>query len=241
MKLLIITGASKGLGQSLLNLALNEDYTVLTLSRSKSISHPKHLHINHDLTKSTGLESKLERALLKLDLKKLSSLTLIHNAAMIGPIGEIDTFKVQDMESHLKLNLLIPMVLSSWLMRTFKKRKCPITIGSISSGAATRPISNWSLYCSTKSALQMFTECLSNDYRERPHFRAFSFSPGVMDTQMQSTIRSQKKRNFKELERFRELKQKNQLLSPDKVALGLFSLINNPQTINELHYDIRKL
>lgn len=237
---MIITGASKGLGLSLLNLALNNDYTVITLSRTKSTSHSRHLHISHDLSKSKGIEVKLNKALLKIDLKKIKSVTLINNAAMIGPIGEMDCFKVEEMEAHLKLNLLTPMVLSGWLMKTFKNRKFPITMATISSGAASRPIINWSLYCSTKSAINMLTECLILDYKERPNFRAFSFSPGVMDTEMQSTIRQQKKSNFKDIERFRDLKQKNQLLSPDKVAQGLFSLINNPQHINEAHYDIRQ-
>lgn len=240
MKLFIISGASKGLGASLLNLALDDHHMAITISRTKNNKHPNHLHISHDLSKPKGLDLKLERALSKVDLKKIKSVHLINNAAVIEPIGDIENFQLEDMEKHLKINFLTPMSLCSWVLNSFDK-KMPITIANISSGAAFHPIINWSLYCSTKSGLKMFTDCLMVDYQNRKNFRAFSFSPGVMDTNMQATIRKQTKKTFKNIERFKQLKQKNELLSPDKVAMGLYSLIQSQKNITETHYDVRNL
>ena len=241
MKLFIITGASKGLGASLLQLALNDEHTVISLSRTKSISHPRHLHITQDLAKSKTIRSKLDKAFAKIDMNKIKEVYLINNAAVIEPIGNVNNFSVDDMEIHLKVNLLTPMVLCGHIMDKFKNKKSPITIINIISGAAHRPIINWSQYCSTKSGLKMFTDCLNLDYEKRKSFKAITFSPGVMDTSMQATIRNQSKRNFKNIDRFKELKQKNELLSPDKVAERLYSLIKVQKNIKENHYDIRDL
>lgn len=241
MKLFIITGASKGLGQGLLELALGEDHTVISISRTRTISHPKHLHLAMDLSTGKGLEAKLDKMLSRIDLKKITGVHLINNAAIIEPIGEIENFKQDDIEKHIKVNLLTPMILSSWLMRSFSKKKMPITIVNISSGAAFHPIVNWSLYCSSKSGLKMFTDCLMEDFQSRKNFKAFSFSPGVMDTSMQATIRKQTKGTFKNVEKFKKLKQKKLLLSPDKVAQGLYELLRKPEKINQAHYDIREM
>ncbi len=240
MKLFIISGASKGLGASLLNLALDDSHIAITISRTKNNKHPHHFHIAHDLAKPKGLDSKLDKALTKIDLKKIKTVHLINNAAVIEPIGDIENFKLEDIEKHLKVNFLTPMALCSWVMRSFDK-KMPITIVNISSGAAFHPIINWSLYCGTKSGLKMFTDCLAVDYQTRKNFRALSFSPGVMDTNMQSTIRKQTKKTFKNIGKFKQLKQKNELLPPDKVAMGLYSLIQSQKNITETHYDIRNL
>lgn len=241
MKLFIITGSSKGLGLSLLKLALEKEHLVISVSRTKTITHPSHIHIAHDLSKPKGIEKKLDKALSQLDLKKISAVYLINNAAMIEPIGEIQNFNSEEIEKHLKINLLSPIVFSSWLMKNFSRKKCPILITNISSGAAFHPIVNWSLYCATKSGLNMFTECLNEDYKNKSNFKALSFSPGVMDTNMQSTIRKQSKNNFKNIDKFKQLKQKNLLLSPDSVAMGLYNLLSMPNKINQSHYDIRKI
>lgn len=241
MNLFIITGASKGLGLSLLEKALADGHTAITFSRTKGFTHPAHIHISCDLSKTKTLPLKLEKALTKVDLKKVKSIYLVNNAAVIEPIGDIHDFSIEAMEKHLKINLLTPMTLTSLLMKKVKTKKCPITIVNIVSGAAYRPLINWSQYCSTKSGLKMFTDCLNLDYQERKDFKAISFSPGVMDTSMQSTIRSQSKKNFKNIERFKQLKQKNQLLSPDTVADRLYTLIKVPRNLNDTHYDVKDL
>ncbi len=238
MKLFIITGASKGLGASLLNYAIEDEHTVISFSRTRTHNHPLHIHIKHDLSKSKAIAGKLNRALSKVNLKKVKEVILVNNAALIGPIGDVENFEISEIDDHLKVNLLTPMVLSGYVMKHFK---CPTTIVNITSGAAFHPIINWSQYCSSKSGLKMFTECLNLDHSQRKNFKAISFSPGVMDTNMQATIRNQSKKNFKNIERFKQLKQKNELLSPDMVAERLYSLIKVQKNLKETHYDIRDL
>src|SRR5690606_33058687 len=142
MKLFIITGASKGLGASLLTQVTEDKHTAISISRTKGLSHPHHFHIRHDLSKTKTLSRKLDKVLSQLNLKKITEIILINNAALIGPIGDVENFEITEMETHLKVNLLTPMVLSGYIMARFNKTKCPITIVNITSGAAFHPIIN---------------------------------------------------------------------------------------------------
>lgn len=241
MKLFIITGASKGLGLSLLKLVLDKGHCAITLSRSKTIFHPNHHHIKINLSNPIQLEKKLNKALSQFEKNKIKGIVLINNAASVEPIGDFDKADIDNIKKHINLNFLTPILISKWFMTTFQKRRSPLIIANISSGAALHPISNWSLYCSTKSALLMFTNCLIRDNEHKKNFKAFSFSPGVMDTNMQETIRKQSKQTFKDIERFKDLKQKNLLKNPDKVASKLYGLLEKPDKINQNHYDIRNI
>lgn len=66
-----------------------------------------------------------------------------------------------------------------------------------------------------------------------------SFSPGVMDTEMQEVIRKSKKEDFTEVEQFIEFNEKGMLRSPDFVASVILDLILNQELINGHVYDIK--
>lgn len=247
MKLFIITGASKGLGRALAAQALENDNRVISISRTNTINHPLHLHLKHDFSQNaalSSLEAKLKLALKKTDLKKIDSIHLINNAAALEPIGPLEKQKPKDIQSHLQINLFFPIYLSQLFITFFKtkKKNIPRTITNISSAAAFRPIEGWALYCSSKSGLKMFSECLQLEVAHLPSpFKVLSFSPGVMDTDMQKTIRQQSPKKFSRVEEFKQLKQKNLLQSTDKIARDLHGLLEailkNPEAYSKTHYE----
>ena len=57
---------------------------------------------------------------------------------------------------------------------------------------------------------------------------ALSFGPGIMDTDMQATIRSSAEEDFKDLERFKKFKEDGNLLTPTVVAGAIKRLIEEP-------------
>jgi NAD(P)-dependent dehydrogenase (short-subunit alcohol dehydrogenase family) len=63
------------------------------------------------------------------------------------------------------------------------------TIINLSSGAAHRPLEGWSAYCCAKAGLAMLTETLALETAQSG-LRVFGLSPGVVDTEMQVTIRA---------------------------------------------------
>lgn len=230
MKLFIITGASSGLGLALSQLALSQGDLVIGLSRRSVLKHQNFYPLKHDLSKFSGLEKKLDQLLGNLNLRRVKSVYLINNAAGIEPVGLVGKLPTEGIQQQLALNLTAPLMLTNYVIQKFKSKAF---ITNIISGAAVKPISGWSLYCSTKSGLRMFTECLSGE-----GVKAISFSPGIMDTSMQATIRKQKTKDFNRVNEFKEYKDKDMLLPADEVATILMSLLNAPDSIKKVHYSV---
>ena len=113
---------------------------------------------------------------------------LVNNAGVIEPIGRLGEVAPEDWARSIETNLVaavhaIQAVLPEMLARGRG------TVVSLSSGAAHRPMEGWSAYCAGKAGLAMVTRCLHLEYGSRG-IRAFGFAPGVVDTDMQGTIRA---------------------------------------------------
>lgn len=241
-KLAIITGTSRGLGFHLAHDFLKAGYTVIGIARNNSIQESNFHFLKLDLAKAKNISLRLDQYLRR---KKISSknehVVLIHNAATVLPINYVHALKEDDVLQSYLLNLHSPIMLAHSVARNFLAKSRHLTVCNISSGAAIKPLMNWSIYCAMKSGLKMFTDCLNVDYSDSSQFKAFSFYPGVMDTQMQETIRKQKSKNFKNVDSFKKLKKTNNLLDPKIVSNAIFKIINNPKKIDKTEYNIQDL
>ncbi len=74
-------------------------------------------------------------------------------------------------------------------------------------------IGGWGAYCTAKAALNHFNRVLAS---EEEHITAITFRPGVVDTEMQTTIREQGEEGMQSqaYERFVRLHQDGELLPP---------------------------
>ena len=113
---------------------------------------------------------------------------LINNAASIGPIGRILDSSIEDWAASIDTNLTsafhaVQLALSGMVA------KGGGTIINISSGAAHRPQEGWSAYCAGKAGLAMLTRSVHMEYGNLG-IRVFGLAPGIVDTDMQGTIRA---------------------------------------------------
>lgn len=239
--LAIVTGTSRGLGLYLAQELLAAGYTVIGIARNNSIRHAKFHFLKLDLSIGKDVAKRLEKFCeSKKILSKNDHVVIINNAATVLPVNYFHKIKIDEVDLSYFLNLQAPIQLSYFGMNRFFTKANHFTICNISSGAAIHALENWSMYCTMKSGLKMFTDCLNVDYQETKKFRAFSFYPGVMDTEMQATIRKQPMKNFKNLNRFKDMKNKNELLDPHFVSKAIFSLIMKPELIKKSDYDIKE-
>lgn len=219
-KLAIITGTHQGLGRALAETFLeNPDFKVWGFSRKNEIEHSNFTFFHTDLSKSDFLGS------LPVQFPEASEYVLVNNAAIIEPIAPAHTVDAESLEKIYRINILSVHLLSSWFIRLTLHKKAPKTILNISSGAGRYPITHWSAYCSTKAALDMLSECLALEY---PTYRVYSFAPGMVDTPMQTHIRSKNLNEFPEVKRFRAAFENNILNDPYYVSKRIIHLIQNP-------------
>ena len=113
---------------------------------------------------------------------------LVNNAAVISPIGRILDVQVQDWALNIETNLTAAFHAAQLALAGMVRRGGG-TIVNISSGAAHRPQEGWSAYCAGKAGLAMLTRSIHLEYGAQG-IRVFGFAPGVVDTDMQVSIRA---------------------------------------------------
>ncbi len=113
---------------------------------------------------------------------------LVNNAAVIAPIGRILDVSAEDWATSIDTNLTSAFHATQRAL-THMVARGGGTIVNISSGAAHRPQEGWSAYCAGKAGLAMLTRSVHLEYGHQG-IRIFGFAPGVVDTDMQVSIRA---------------------------------------------------
>ena len=237
MNLFIITGTSRGIGFAIANQALQQaDAKVLGIARTNSISNPRFSFQKVDLANADEVN-----AVVFPPDEGFSKITLINNAGMLGDVNRLGALAPQSIANTIAVNLTAPTILMNRFLSAYAQSKGQKVIVNISSGAGRKAISSWSVYCTTKAAIDMLSEAAQQEQIEQgTSTKIFSVAPGVVDTAMQAGIRSVEKANFSQLDRFVELKQKGLLASPESIAEKLLLLVEHPQKFSEVIFDVRK-
>ncbi|MBD8071484.1 (S)-benzoin forming benzil reductase [Bacillus sp. PS06] len=250
MKYFIITGTSRGLGKALTEQLIQEDNTIFCISRRqnnelKNLAAKEGVNLYYfscDLQKVEETERVMEKIFTTIDFTNAEGIYLINNAGMVEPIQPIGKTGSSDIAMNIEVNLIAPMILSTSFIRYTAEINTMKMIVNISSGAANRPIYGWATYCSSKAGLDMFTKTVAfeQDSEESP-VTVISFSPGVMDTDMQASIRQSDESDFKDVEKFKEYHESGQLRAPETVSHALLQLILNGTPENGRVYHITEL
>jgi benzil reductase ((S)-benzoin forming) len=88
---------------------------------------------------------------------------------------------------------------------------------NVSSGAADSPLPGGGPYSIAKAGLEMLTRQLAAEH-DGPMFRAITVRPGVIDTDMQTFMRSQTREALPSIELFEGFYRDHRLVAPDTVA-----------------------
>ena len=244
MKLAIITGGSRGLGKSLVHAFCNQGYFVISIARGRLDYKHKNLlnHFRQDLTDLSAIEKLFVQIDQVVSDHQYQEIILINNAGIIGDIKTVENSTMNSISKTIQINLIVPMVMSSCFL-SLLKNKIDINhrIVNISSGASASPYYGWSAYCSSKSGLEMFSKVLAKEEINNKKFKSLCIKPGVVDTDMQSEIRNSSEKDFKEVERFIELKNSNKLFSPDFSAKKIFEIHQKDDYLSGASIDIRDI
>lgn len=225
MKLIIITGINRGLGEAFFNLLINKkDSLIVGVSRKitqyqeELLRAEKFVYFKLNLSDLSVPKKELD---LTRYLEKVDEIIYINNAATINPINKIGGFKDVDIQNLLQLNTISPLLITNYLLQVSGNKK--FTIVNISSGAAYSPIIGWSLYCASKAANEMFYKTLELQEKDNTNVNVLNIDPGVMDSGMQELIRDTNDDVFPRVNDFIKLKEENKLLSPLAVAKKIMS------------------
>lgn len=236
----IITGASQGIGKGLALKALKTGGQVIGISRSHTIEHENYVGIETDLS-NTEATINLANSLFT-DLQTYDRVVLINNAGTLGDVGHLGAIASDAIPHLMNLNVSTPMILMNAFLQELKSFVGEKVIFNISSGAGKRAVDGWSGYCASKAALDMATKVAFEENKlDNNHFEIRAIAPGVVDTAMQTEIRSADHDSFSGVEKFRQLKANNELSDENEVAEKYFEILNNLDRYNEPILDVRHI
>lgn len=227
-KIVIVTGASRGVGRALVEELLLEKIKVIAIVREqKSLNtllqkYPEQLQvIESDLSipkEQTNIIEKINEPVIHY---------LVHNAGIIEPLGTQAFLeaKPEVLRKIFEVNVMAPILLTNALGSKLKEGSRILNISSVAGDKATAGLG---AYCVTKVALDRFSESLQLD---RPHgVLSTSVHPGRVDTGMQVDLRNHVSKDFV-TEKYVKYKNENRLIAPKKVAKYLkWLLISSSDT-----------
>ena len=239
-----ITGTSRGIGKSFAeHLLENPENNVIGISRQRSIEHPRYRHFYLDLTDVNAISQ------FKFDLHaNAKKICLINNAGALGFIKPVGKLTADTIIRNYTLNLIAPSVLTNAFIECYDGIDAEKVILNISSGAGKRPIDGWAVYCASKAGMDMFSRVVDAEQVVRSQtpqdnihkgFKIFSIAPGVVNTEMQTEIRSASKEDFSRLEDFIGYKVNNELSEPEFVSRKYIRILANLNNIKDVLSSIK--
>lgn len=239
-QLYIITGSSKGIGLGLVqHLIQMPNNRVIGISRTKTeIEHPNFTQVTCDMSEIESLSGILEKV---FPTGTFSRVVLVNNAGTIGKIAYVGALSPDMIAKVFSINTVAPAILiNAFVSKYASYRHAERVIINISSGAATKPIDGWAMYSASKAAINAMSQTAQKEAElKETGIRIFALAPGVVDTDMQATIRQSEEESFSQLKRFRKLKEDNALSTPTEVAEKILYLLDHMDDFPAVIQDVR--
>lgn len=238
MEYFIITGTGKGLGKALAKNVLEKGAVVFGITRTHTIQHQNYKALTFDLSNPDFIDN------LSITIPKdADRIVLINNAGIVGEINHVGNINPASFTTLFNVNVTAVALLTNWFIKAFESYNCNKLIANISSGAGKTPIDGWAAYCASKAAVDMFSKVVHEEFviDQRNDFKILSIAPGIIDTNMQSEIRSADKKGFSNLERFESYKAEGELATPESTAEKVLKFINYPSLATDIICSVRTL
>lgn len=179
-KTLVITGASKGIGRAVVQLASDKGHTVYALSRNIStIKKTSQVHpVAIDITDKNELSVFGDQ----LQQKQINIDALINNAgALINkPFGETTA---KDFETIYQVNVFGLANLTRMVLPFINSNGHVLNISSMGGVDGTSKFPGLAAYSSSKGAVNILIELLAEEYKDSgPAFNALAL--GAVQTEM---------------------------------------------------------
>ena len=220
-KVVIITGASSGIGLETANYLAGCGYTVYGIS-NKEYSSEKFEHILCDVCNKEEMSKAFEYV-----YQKEKQIDVLVNNAGIGISGAIEYITKQDLDKIFEINIKAVIMCSALCLPYLRQSKGKIV--NTSSVAAVFSIPFQACYSATKSAIESFSLALSNEVKSqgikvvciRPGDTKTGFTAARIKTDVENDVYG--KKITKSVQKMEKDEQNG--ASPLKVAKVMYKVI----------------
>jgi NAD(P)-dependent dehydrogenase (short-subunit alcohol dehydrogenase family) len=190
-KTVVITGASRGIGEATAEVFAAAGANVGLLARSGDAIADIAARIGDNAVAvpcDVSDFTSLEQAIRQVETAFGPTDILINNAGAVEPISHLAEADPDAWGKVIDINLKGVFYGMRAVMPSMIERGAG-TIITISSGAAHGPVEAWSHYCASKAGAAMLTRCADKEAGE-DGLRIMGLSPGTVATQMQKEIKA---------------------------------------------------
>jgi len=193
-KNILITGASSGIGKSLainlskfganvIMLSKNEKALDSVYDEIKEKYNTEPMIIKCDLTDLNEIKSQEITDIIAENYSRLDA--IIHNAAILEKMSNIENYDLVTWEKVLKVNLTSAFILSKYLISLMKSALVPRIIFTTSS-VGRNAKAFWGAYSVSKAGINALSEILSDELETISNMKVFNFDPKATQTSMRS-------------------------------------------------------
>jgi len=194
--LVIVTGASSGIGRSCAQVFSKEGYPVLLLGRR--LERMTELKLPNSICESVDVadQAAFENAVKKAEQQFGPAEVLVNNAGVML-LAKVHTQDNVEIKKMIDTNVYGVIYGTQAVLKGMLERKSG-TIINVSSVAGKKPFPNHAVYCATKYAVHGFTQTLREETASTG-VRVILISPGVIETELLDHTSSDKiKEDYRE-------------------------------------------
>lgn len=232
-----ITGASKGLGLSLVKKLLNEGYKVAATSRSLSDlesavgNHEDFLPLAVDILNEQSVSDAVNKT-----IERFGSLDVVVNNAGYGLVGALEELSDAESRQNFDVNVFGSLNVIRQALPQLRKQQSGHIFNIASIGGFTGNFPGFGIYCATKFAVHGFTESLAAEVKPFG-INATVVSPGYFRTNfLNDSSLVTPKNAINEYQTVRDVQSAhendikgNQPGDPDKAAAAMIEVAAMPQ------------
>jgi len=233
MHLSIVTGSSRGLGLAVTEQLLQRGHRVLAIARGEtSLVVPaggELLVWRADLADPMPVAARLQQWLAGHATP--TSATLINNAGVVSTPGPLAEGDLAELSTAVRVGLESALLLTAAFLRATAAWPVPRKVVLVSSGLGRRAMAGSASYCAAKAGMDHLARAVALEEAERENAgkngaKIVSLAPGIIDTDMQVTLRTADRTRFPEADRFLGFKTAGQLDSPATAAAKLLRYVD---------------
>lgn len=234
-RLCIVTGHSRGLGAAMAAQLLQPGTLLIGLARRENtaltaLAKQRGAQIEQwsvDLADALPAARRLRETLAGFAPERFERALLINNAGAITEPAPLRDTDLAALATTLRIDLEAATLLCAAFLDATRAWRGQRRVLNISSGLGRRAMAGSALYCAAKAGMDHLSRSLALEEESVPNgARVVSLAPGVIDTDMQVTIRAADQADFPPVERFRKLKADGALGSPAQVAERILAYLD---------------
>lgn len=229
-KVVIITGASSGIGEATAKLLSDKNFKLVLAARrleklqkiADSLNNSKNvLTVQTDVTDKNQVHN-----LIDTTIEEFGRVDALVNNAGIMPLSYLEEGRIEDWEKMIDVNIKGVLYGINSVIPVMKEQMNGHII-NVSSVAGRQVFPTAAVYCGTKFAVNAITEGMRQELSKKYNIKVTAIEPGATETELQSHIPNEEIKS-----KFEERTKTSKILESKDIANAIYYSLTQPNHVN---------